>query len=288
MKGKSKRLVKTSLQWLVVVLVAVVIAAGLRLFVFAAFSIPSDSMAPAMRAGDYVLVSKLVPGPRWVDNFLSLRQGGKPRITRFRGYRPVRRNDVLVFNFPHFHREELEFNANLYYAKRCVALPGDTFYIEEGIYKVAGVTDTLGSFRQQQHARSLERLQTPEECFPGDSLYRWNRRNFGPLYLPARGDSLDIDTMNARLYGRLIAYETGKVVTTRGASVVLGDSVIRGYRFEKDYYFMAGDLVYDSVDSRYWGPLPGDHIVGKVSLVLTSREPRDKKFRWNRFLKRVR
>jgi signal peptidase I len=69
--------------------------------------------------------------------------------------------------------------------------------------------------------------------------------------------------------------------------VWLGDSIIREYTFKMNYYFMAGDYVFDSVDSRYWGLVPEDHIVGKAIFVWKSKDMATGKYRWKRFFKRL-
>jgi signal peptidase I len=83
-------------------------------------------MDPAIIPGDKVIVSKLIPCPRIIRNFFSLHKGEKPDITRLKGTRAVRSNDVLIFNFPYSDCNRLEMNMNVFYAKRCVAIPGDT------------------------------------------------------------------------------------------------------------------------------------------------------------------
>ena len=113
-------------------------AAGLRVFVFApVIRIPTGSMEPAVLAGDKIIVTKLIPGPRVYRNIRQIRIDGKVRTKRYRGIRKVRRNDVMVFNFPHVAGwDRIDMDLNVFYLKRCVALPGDTFSIKNGIYRV--------------------------------------------------------------------------------------------------------------------------------------------------------
>jgi signal peptidase I len=120
--------------------------------------------------------------------------------------------------------------------------------------------------------------------FPQDtSRYKWTIKDFGPLYIPAKGDNLPIDSLNIILYRKLIEYETGKSVSIKDGLVFIGDSVLNNYTFRQDYYFVAGDWIFDSMDSRYWGLLPDDLIVGKAAVVWKSVDPNTGKFRWNRF-----
>ena len=267
--------------------IAIVLAICLRVFVFDSFKIPSPSMEPAILAGDYILVSKLVLGGRVYKNF-DFRKGGKVETRRLWGWREVRRNDVLVFNFPYSDWSKLDFDLNVFYVKRCVAIPGDTFYINNGIYKVKNSSDILGCYDQQlSFSKQPEKDMAPEiwNCFPADAAYGWNVRQFGPLYVPGRGDHINIDTLNIKLYGNLIRYETDREIRIQGDTVWLGSAILQSYTFLKNYYFMAGDWVFDSRDSRYWGLLPEDHIVGKAAIIWKSKDMWTGKYRWGRFFR---
>ena len=288
-KQSIKRLLKNILQWLLIVVIAIVLAVALRVFVFAKFTIPTPSMEPAIIAGDRVLVSKLTPGPRIITNFFSLRNGEKPVIKRLSGF-DVKRNDILVFNFPYSDWNRLDMDMSVFYAKRCVAIPGDTFYIENGFYKVKNAIDTLGCYKNQQQLSETQDSKFQSniyDCFPFDAHYSWNVKDFGPLYVPRANETLAIDTLNAVLYRKLIEYETERNVYVKDGQVLLGDSAIANYTFTRNYYFMTGDYVFDSQDSRYWGLLPEDHIVGKVAFMLNNENPHTKKVSWKRFLKKA-
>ncbi|MCD8261335.1 MAG: S26 family signal peptidase [Bacteroides sp.] len=196
----------------------------------------------------------------------------------------------MTFNFPYSDWGRLDLDMNLFYAKRCVAIPGDTFYIENGIYRVKNCSDTLGYYENQHILSQQEEYEFPPQifnAFPYDWRYNWTIKNFGPLYIPAKGDNMAIDSLNIVLYRNLIAYETRQEVTVKGGTVLVGDSLIERYTFTKNYYFMAGDLVFDSKDSRYWGLLPEDHITGKISFVWNTKDMESGKRRWNRFMKRI-
>ncbi|MDR3339401.1 MAG: S26 family signal peptidase, partial [Candidatus Symbiothrix sp.] len=108
-------------------------------------------------------------------------------------------------------------------------------------------------------------------CFPHDTAdFGWTIKNFGPLYVPKAKDNVRLDTINYVLYKNLITYETDLPVRLREGILYLGDRVVYDYTFQMNYYFMAGDYLFDSRDSRYWGLLPEDHIVGKASLIWQS------------------
>lgn len=286
MNAIFKKAKKIIVQILLSILFAIVVAIILRVFLFSSFKIPTPSMEPAVKPGDYVLVNKLIIGPRLFKNFRFLK-GEKVETFRLPGIRKIRRNDVLVFNFPYSDGDKLSMDINVYYLKRCIAIAGDTFYIKNGFYKVSGCDDTLGNFNNQKILSNLTSGEISSgvyNCFPYNSNLHWNLKIFGPLYIPKSNDNLQIDTSNIHLYKRLIEYETDKTIKIQNDTIFLGKNVIKSYTFKMNYYMMAGDYVLDSRDSRYWGLLPEDHIVGKATRIWKSRDPESGKFRYNRLL----
>jgi len=247
-------------------------------------------MEPAVLAGDFIIANKQIPGPRVFKNIRQIRIEGKVQTKRFKGIRKVRRNDILVFNFPYAEGwDKIDMDLNVYYLKRCVALPGDRFSIENGKLKVENYTDSLGCvFRQKELSKMSKDEFSPViwNCLSPDTLYnRWNIKDFGPLFVPEAGATITVDTLNISLYKNLIEYETDKNLSIYGGSAYLGDKIITDYTFRMNYYFMAGDYIFNSQDSRYWGLLPEDCIIGKAAIVVKSKDPQTGKFRWNRFLK---
>lgn len=90
-------------------------------------------MAPTLIPSDWVLVNKLILGPRIYTEFNKL---SAEKMLRLKGLRKIQRNDILVFNSPHIISEKLEPDLNMFYIKRCIAISGDTFSIENGVNKV--------------------------------------------------------------------------------------------------------------------------------------------------------
>lgn len=269
---------------------AVLLALFLRIFCFSSYKIPSYSMLPTITGGDYILVNKWILGPRLYKSF-DFSNDQKIETYRLKGLRKVKRNDVLVFNFPYGEDwNTMKFNRKAYYLKRCVAIPGDTFYIERGIYKVKNISDTLGCYQNQSDnwkRFNKENSDPVDESFPFDRAYNWTVLDFGPLYIPKKDKQIAIDTLNIKLYRNLISYETGKNITIKNEKVYLDKQILSNYTFQMNYYFMTGDYVFDSCDSRYWGLVPEDHIVGKAIIIRQSKDPETKKFRWDRFLKEI-
>ena len=126
--------------------------------------------------------------------------------------------------------------------------------------------------------------------FPFVSGYGWTRDNFGPLWIPQQGAVVELTPGNLPLYERIItAYEGNDLNVSEGKIYINGEEA-QSYTFKQDYYFMMGDNRHNSLDSRYWGFVPEDHIVGKPAVVWLSID-RNKTFpnniRWRRFFKFV-
>ena len=126
--------------------------------------------------------------------------------------------------------------------------------------------------------------------FPFAENYRWTRDNFGPLWIPQKDAEVELTVANLPLYERIItAYEGNSLQVKDGAIYINGEET-QSYTFKQDYYFMMGDNMHNSLDSRYWGFVPEDHIVGKPALIWLSIDG-NKKFpnniRWRRFFKFV-
>ena len=291
MKRKLKQVLKELMFYTVVLIVSIIVSVCLRVFVVTSIiTIPSGSMEPAVLAGDRIIVNKQIPGPRVFRNIRQIRVDGKVQTKRFKGIRKVKRNDILVFNFPYSSGwDKIDMDLNVFFLKRCVALPGDAFSITNGMYSVKNCPDSLGCvFRQRALSQKAQHEFSPDiwRCFPFDTVYyEWNMKDFGPVYVPASGALLALDTLNYKIYKNLIEYETGHILSVRDGAVRLGDEGIDVYSFKLNYYFMAGDNIFDSCDSRYWGLLPEDCIIGKASLVWRSTDPRNGRIRWERTFK---
>jgi signal peptidase I len=133
-----KRILKLTEEGIDLLFIIAILAITMKVFLFANFTVPSWSMEPAIMAGDQIIVNKLVLGPRMYENFGFLK-GKETKLKRWKGYRKIRRNDILVFDYSYQTPGKIEQGGNVFYVKRCVAVAGDTFYIENGIYKVKGV-----------------------------------------------------------------------------------------------------------------------------------------------------
>ena len=126
--------------------------------------------------------------------------------------------------------------------------------------------------------------------FPFSSDYRWTRDNFGPLWIPSKGATLELTLENLPLYQRIITSYEGNTLEVADGKIYINSEEAQSYTFKQDYYFMMGDNRHNSLDSRYWGFVPEDHIVGKPAVIWLSIDGNrkfPKSIRWRRFFKFV-
>lgn len=108
----------------------------------------------------------------------------------------------------------------------------------------------------------------PRHIFPYSQRYRWNGDDFGPIRVPRKGDTLRIHIDNLPLYDRLMSRYEGHQLGADGDELTLDGRPLDIYVVEQDYYFVLGDSRHYSSDSRYWGFVPADHLVGRAGVVL--------------------
>lgn len=138
----------------------------------------------------------------------------------------------------------------------------------------------------------LPRGTVNETLFPTSSdLFAWNIDNYGPVWIPAKGATIPINTGNISLYERLITtYEGHTLHIDTDGHILIDNQESNQYTFTLNYYWMMGDNRHNSIDSRYWGFVPEDHIVGKAWFIGLSRNKYDESsatIRWNRIFKRM-
>jgi signal peptidase I len=128
------------------------------------------------------------------------------------------------------------------------------------------------------------------QIFPYSRTYGWNEDNFGPLWIPVKGSTVKLDTSNLCLYDRIIDVYENNDLRVEGKTIYINNKVADTYTFKMNYYFMMGDNRHNSADSRYWGFVPQDHIVGKPKFIWLSVDKESsglKKIRFERLLMKI-
>ena len=376
-------------EWVSAIIFATVVASLIHLFIFQMYVIPSSSMEKTLLIGDYLYVSKVTYGPQmpntplsfpFVHHTMPFSQTKKSfsecikwPYHRLKGLRPIKRNDVVVFNFPagdtvllenqavtyydvlrdyqqqygpEQGRRELENNYTIIsrpvdkrenYIKRCVALPGDSIRIidtelfvngepqhtipekqycytvrtssplTQYTFESLGITEGSGSgnhyfmpltdsdveaLLKMDNVISVTRYKAEDEAFPHDSRYPWTADNFGPLWIPKKGATIALTEDILPLYGRIIDVYEDNDLEVRSDGIYINGERRDSYTFKMDYYWMMGDNRHNSADSRYWGFVPEDHIVGKASFIWLSVDRSGNKgfpsnIRWDRMFRKI-
>jgi len=128
------------------------------------------------------------------------------------------------------------------------------------------------------------------DIYPLNKVTGWTRDNYGPVWIPKKGDVLHVTLDNLPIYERCIRVYEGNEVEIKDNQIYINGTPATYYRFKLDYYWMMGDNRHNSADSRYWGFVPEDHVVGKPVFIWWSQNPDRKGFggiRWNRLFKWV-
>ena len=194
------------------------------------------------------------------------------------------------------------------YVKRCVGLPGDTLQIVDGQVMIDGkaienpenlhhlpltkkMYDTLLGNKKLISKIVMEPEEYAGQMYPLNLYTKWNRNNYGPIWIPAKGATITLTEDNLPIYERcIVAYEGNKLEVKPDGIYINGEKT-NEYTFKMDYYWMMGDNRHNSADSRYWGFVPEDHVVGKPIVVWLSLDKDrgwfDGKIRWNRLFKWV-
>jgi signal peptidase I len=120
------------------------------------------------------------------------------------------------------------------------------------------------------------------KVFPLNAEYGWTRDNFGPIIMPKSGTSVNLTLENLPIYEHIIRNYEGNTLAVKDSQIFINNTATTTYTFKMDYFWMMGDNRHKSADSRYWGFVPEDHIVGRPVFVWLSWNKDNKKIRWER------
>ena len=256
-----KRLLKILVALLILALV-------LKLFIIDAFKIPTASMKDTLLEGDFILVNKIaytLSTPYKLPLINS-----RMTKTDIASIGSPARNDVIAFEIP-AELYDSQSKDYIVLVKRIIGLPGDTLLIKdqevfinnEKLRNPSFIHLNLSDFQNEESNRNL---------FPYDK--RWTPENFGPITIPKKGMTVELDPKNIMLWQNAINIDFGrKVISVEGSVITLNGRPLRQYTFEKDFYFVMGDNRKNSIDSRYFGFVPKEWIIGKAIFIYWSQMP---------------
>jgi signal peptidase I len=333
-------------EWIKAIGISFVCVIMIRAFFFEISPVSSPSMEKSLMTGDYMFINKLSYGPRLLKTLISIpfiNQSYYSDVVslpymRLFGAPEVELNDVVVFNYP--LEDEYPVDHRTYFVKRCVALPGDSFKIKDGLVYVNGkLIDDEKQLQFNYHIKSdkildsafvvkynlneggkvsdnndysytltydledtlrsktyisviqknIEKKEMWDEfVFPFNSHYKWNVDNYGALKIPAKGDTVNLDTLNLCIYERIISAYEGNTLELKNGNILVNGELKTKYVIKQNYYFMMGDNRHNSQDSRHWGFVPEDHIIGRATRIVFSNDKvYQKRIRWDRLFQSI-
>jgi len=246
---------------------AIVIVGFLLLnnFVIASFMVPTGSMENEVMTGDFLMVNKFIYGgcsPRNIP-FTDV------RLPWFRlpAFKSVHRGDVIVFEFPGY-REEVHPEAFTYYLKRCMAIAGDTLQVVNRVVYINGQRAPIPRNMKFNSSRMLPPEYSDERIFPPTS--RFNEDNYGPIVIPHKGMRIELSPSSFKRWETFILREGHTAAIADGGAILIDGKPSATYIVQRNYLFGMGDNRDNSLDSRFWGFIPEENIVGTPMIVYWS------------------
>lgn len=225
-------------------------------------------MENTLLAGDFIIVNKIaykVSTPAKIP-FTEIKI---PHFSLFETWKPEI-NELVVFNFPEKFLQDSTITTHQF-IKRIVAGPGDTLqFINKKIF-VNGEELPLPPTVKYSNENVRRRGMVEENIFPRGS--KWNRDNYGPIIIPKKGDTSEVNSRNLEKIKQIIVMDYGeRVLREEGTVITLNAKPIQEYVFQNDHYFVIGDNLDVSMDSRYLGFITEEMIVGKTLFIYWSMD----------------
>jgi signal peptidase I len=363
-KTADKKKKSATREWTDAIIFAVIAATLIRTFFIEAYTIPTPSMERSLLVGDFLFVSKVNYGPRTpmtpiafpfahhtmpIIGTKAYWDGWQLDYHRLPGLSEVKREDVVVFNYPMDADSPLlrPVDKRENYIKRCIGIAGDTVKLINAQVYINGkaVEDKPGQlmdyeittngidinpqavkdldlktyppnpkyFMNKEAANTIKGFSNvtsvkpviqpanqpdPYNIFPSgygqgkvtDHKFGWNVDNFGPVIIPKKGWTVKLDSLTLPLYRRVITVYEGNTLQETGGDILINGKKTDSYTFKMNYYWMMGDNRHNSADSRFWGFVPEDHIVGKALFIWMSWDSEGSffsKIRWSRLFRGI-
>jgi signal peptidase I len=241
---------------------------ALNSFMIAGFEVPTGSMENEIMTGDWLLVNKFVFGGT-TPKTIPLTNTKIPSF-KLPALWNVERNDVVVFVHPGY-RDEVEAAKFAYFAKRCIAVAGDTLRI---VGRAVYVNGNLVSMPRNMKLDFPAEIRSPQfvdpRIFPKGAPF--NEDFYGPIVIPKKGDIINITADNYERWDTFIKRE-GHSFDFRNGKAFIDGAEQGSYTVQRDYIFGMGDHRDNSLDSRYWGFIPVESVVGTPMIVYWSWDP---------------
>lgn len=265
--SKNKRQDKDSQKSILTYLSPLIIALLLVTFVVQGYGVQTGPMENTVMTGDWVFANKFIYGAK-SPQYLPFTNIRIPFL-QFPAFTHPKTGDVVVFDWPGY-RDQIRPDDHENYVKRCIGTPGDTVQVMDRILYVNHTMIPFPPSTKFETATVYPKGFPNQEIFPIGSNF--NEDNYGPIVVPKKGDDVKLNETTFIRWQTFIERE-GHSCELRGPSVYVDRKPVKNYIVQRDYYFMMGDNRENSLDSRFWGFVPAESILGKAMIVYWSCDP---------------